>query len=608
MLGWVCRRALLHSGAMIFDLPRTSVTETRGARAVVAAVVCLTLVVSGPAQASAGSRDSRADLQAEIAGDARRIGQVDTDEVLPSLDWPPAPEYLETDQISADEHTLSVEADDAEIILDLEALGDSRVLAEIPQLASDYDIPVIQHPLVRAYVSGFTQGKAWFTRWLARLHRYRPVLEAILVAHGLPTDTVYLALIESGIEPRAHSWADAAGIWQFIPSTGRIYGLKIDFWLDERRDLVKATGAAARYLSDLYSMFGDWHLAWAAYNAGQSKILSAAKKAGDGDFWQLRAGHRLIARETAHYVPKLLGAAIVDKNAVQLGFQIPEDEPVDVDELAEPPSDLPTDGADGTVGAVGADTAAPVAAGSLRSDEFGGDAPAAEKKKYTVGEAWQRGPFRFDMVEVERMIDLAQFAKWVGVDAALMMQMNPHLRRGCTPPNNPATVYLPPNTKAKVLAALASLTDADAMQVVTYTVQPGDSIEGIASKFKSRAEAIQSVNEAVVPAKGSVAAGMVLKVPVLPNATPDAAESRKGRYGKWAPRSIANYVPNPALAGKTHTLKSGENPWIVASKYGLPVEVLLSLNGLSPRDVRRIRPGMVFKLGPSKAASIRKKK
>jgi membrane-bound lytic murein transglycosylase D len=149
-----------------------------------------------------------------------------------------------------------------------------------------------------------------FAHWLARSGRYTRMMQNILREEGLPKDMVWLSLIESGFNTRAYSRSHAAGPWQFIKATGRRYGLKVDYWVDERRDPVKSTRAAARYLKDLYKMFDSWSLAMAAYNAGEGRIKRALKRTGSNDFWSLlRTRH--IRNETKNYVPKFIAARMI---------------------------------------------------------------------------------------------------------------------------------------------------------------------------------------------------------------------------------------------------------------------------------------------------------
>lgn len=146
--------------------------------------------------------------------------------------------------------------------------------------------------------------------WLARSGRYIRMMTNILREEGLPDDMAWLPLIESGFNPIAYSRSHAAGPWQFIKGTARRYGLTVNYWVDERRDPVKSTRAAARYLKDLYDTFGSWSLAMAAYNAGEGKIRRALKKTNSNDFWGLLKT-RHIRNETKNYVPKFIAARMI---------------------------------------------------------------------------------------------------------------------------------------------------------------------------------------------------------------------------------------------------------------------------------------------------------
>jgi len=196
--------------------------------------------------------------------------------------------------------------------------GPSGGLAEAE--ADAFGIPVVMNPAVEQLL-GVLQGpgRRWFTRWLGRSTRYYPLMRPILKKHGLPEELVYVALVESGLHYAAYSPAHASGPWQFIKATGERYGLKSDFWLDERRDFLKATDAAARYLKDLHARFGDWMLAWAAYNTGEGAVDRALRRSGAEDFWGLLAAGEL-AEETRRYVPKIVAAALISRDPEQYGF------------------------------------------------------------------------------------------------------------------------------------------------------------------------------------------------------------------------------------------------------------------------------------------------
>ena len=182
------------------------------------------------------------------------------------------------------------------------------------------DLPVIVNPAVERNIHYFQNViHDRFQEWLTRFYAYRPLVEQIFVEVGLPKELIYLSLVESGFNPRAYSRARASGPWQFIKSTGRLYGLSVNWYVDERRDPIKSTVAAAVHLRDLYDTFGSWPLALAAYNAGAGKISRAIKKTGTRDFWRI-ARTRYIRRETRQYVPRFMAAMIIATRPSLFGF------------------------------------------------------------------------------------------------------------------------------------------------------------------------------------------------------------------------------------------------------------------------------------------------
>jgi len=185
---------------------------------------------------------------------------------------------------------------------------------------NEFDIPIVMNDDVKKWMDYFQgRGRAYFGKWLGRSARYRPMIFEELERRGLPKDLIYLAMIESGFSDHAYSSAGASGVWQFIPSTGRLYHLRVDWWIDDRRDPQLATVAAAQYLSELHKMFGDWYLAFAAYNGGPGRVRRAINKTGSRDFWTL-AKSSYIYSETKNYVPKLVAAAIIAKHPEDYGF------------------------------------------------------------------------------------------------------------------------------------------------------------------------------------------------------------------------------------------------------------------------------------------------
>ena len=200
-----------------------------------------------------------------------------------------------------------------------------------------FDIPVVYNDATKKWIKYFTgRGRKLFARYARRAGRYAPVLSKILNDQGLPRDLIYLSMAESGFQNMARSWAKAVGPWQFMPYTGKRFGLEVEFFLDERRDPLKATVAASMYLRDLYKMFGSWELAMAGYNAGEGKMRRAIRRYRTKNFWKIRKG-RYLRPETKNYVPKIMALAIIGKNLSTFGFNdIEFDYPLDFEEVLVP--------------------------------------------------------------------------------------------------------------------------------------------------------------------------------------------------------------------------------------------------------------------------------
>jgi membrane-bound lytic murein transglycosylase D len=209
--------------------------------------------------------------------------------------------------------------------------------ADRAKQAQEFDIPIVINQRVEHFIQHFqTTARKIFVNWLARSERYIPFMRNLLRESGLPEDLVYMALIESGFNPYAYSRRKASGPWQFIYFTGKKYGLKVNWWVDERRDPEKSTIAAAKYLKDLYDLFECWYLAAAGYNAGEGKIINAMKRYRTEDFWELTK-YRYLKRETKDYVPQMIAAALIAKDPEKYGFvDIEYQEPLRYEKVTVP--------------------------------------------------------------------------------------------------------------------------------------------------------------------------------------------------------------------------------------------------------------------------------
>lgn len=182
-----------------------------------------------------------------------------------------------------------------------------------------YNIPIVYNRRVHQAIKALTtpQREQTMNRLMTRAHFYRPFMVEMFTKAGLPSDLTYLPLLESAFNPKAYSPAHASGLWQFIPSTGSMYKMRDNYWVDERRDPIKATAAAIAYLTRLHRMFSDWHLALASYNTGEGRVSRHIAKTGAKNYWQLD-----LSRETMNYVPLFIAYQVIGKNPQCFGYKV----------------------------------------------------------------------------------------------------------------------------------------------------------------------------------------------------------------------------------------------------------------------------------------------
>jgi len=196
-----------------------------------------------------------------------------------------------------------------------------KAKAEAEIKSTHSDLPLMMTDQVAGYINYFsTRGRPTLEHALTRAGQYQDMIQRVLKDEGVPQDLIYLAQAESGFHPLALSHSGARGIWQFMASRAKGYGLHHDLWVDDRQDPEKSTRAAAHHLKDLYNQFGDWYLAMAAYNSGPGRVQSAVKRTGYADFWELYR-RNVLPRETRNYVPIIVAVAIMAKNPSQYGLQ-----------------------------------------------------------------------------------------------------------------------------------------------------------------------------------------------------------------------------------------------------------------------------------------------
>lgn len=431
------------------------------------------------------------------------------------------------------------------------------------------------------------QRRGTFERFLERSARFLPYIKKTFAARGIPADIAYLCMVESGGNPNAISPAGAAGLWQFMPYTGRKFGLVQNNWVDERRDPFKATYAASDYLLKLYNDFSNWHLAVAAYNAGEGKIGRAVTGTGAMDFFELcRLDCQLeekarLRNETRDYVPRLIAVAKIMRNLKRLGFQEPG-----------------------------------------------------------PGTAWNLSP-----ITVPPGTNLAGLAKELGVSWEEFSGMNPAFRRTASPPASEATAYVPPDKMVQAVNWVASEPSRAYAGWKEYTVKKGDSLASIAKRHKVSVASIREANGfSSLPRRGSVILIPSKSGAVAPvqDARPRAASGARagGSYtvragdtlsalaGQWGvsvadirqangmkPKDTAlragqrltipgggkpaSSAPAPAApaparsaaaSGGSHTVAPGETLFGIAGTRGVSVRALCDANGLDPAKPV-IRPG-----------------
>ena len=386
--------------------------------------------------------------------------------------------------------------------------GDSSATNDLwQQMRSGFTLNDANRPQVSRQITAYTRNPAQVEKVFRRAAPYMAFILAEVEQRGYPTSLALLPFVESGYDPFAYSHGRAAGLWQFIPGTGKQYGLEQDWWYDGRRDVVASTRAALDHLGALHEEFGgDWLLALAAYNAGGGTVQAAIernRKAGKAtDFWHLG-----LPRETMDYVPRLLAIREIVRHPGRYGVSLAPIEPT----------------------------------------------PA------------------FTMVDVDGQIDLGIAAGLAGMETGELLLLNPGFNRLSTHPDGPHQLAIPVDKLGTFVDNLGNLPDEQRTRSTRHTVTQGETLSGIATRYKVTITALQQSNNI----KGSlIKPGQDLLVSTATTAPNQLAILPQQQVGKKSP-----------AAEIIHTVQGGENLWNIARKYAVSVKQLRESNKLANNDL-----------------------
>lgn len=496
----------------------------------------------------------------------------------------------------------------------------SELAGELPRaLSGEFDFPVVWNDRVKEKIIYLqTDLREPFTLWLERSGRYLPMIHEIFASRGLPLDLAYLPLVESGFAPRAYSWAHAMGLWQFIKSTGQIFDLQVDWWLDERRDPEKATIAAADYFESLYRKFGDWELCLAAYNCGDGRVARSLESQGVDSYWDLD-----LPTETENYVPLFMAALIIAKNPDIYGFDVELETPYEYEiiHVDEPTNlDLIAQCTDTTLDFIQElnpeiiryctppdITNYPVRVPAKTADGFFDRYAQIPEEEKTV---WARH-------KVKKGETLSEIAYHYGTHVSLLVETNSLSSAHRLSIGQELVIPVSPQA-AKQLASKgkaptpASKTPSGGTISRYYKVRKDDTLSEIAAKNDVSLEDLLLANNL---GQGSIIKpGMRLRIPVGERKTTytvksgDTPSTIAARFGirtsdllDWNELDETTTIyPGQKLVlltgvsqrepmGKiVHTVQQGESLWSIARRYDVHVSDLVTWNGISSDATLRI--------------------
>ncbi|MGD0567728.1 MAG: LysM peptidoglycan-binding domain-containing protein [Candidatus Sulfotelmatobacter sp.] len=485
--------------------------------------------------------------------------------------------------------------------------ANTRAKAQAEIKSTHSDLPLMMTDQVAGYISYFSnRGRGTFERAFARSGRYHDMMVSILKQEGVPQDLIYLAQAESGFHPLAVSRAGARGIWQFMGSRARGYGLQHSMWVDDRQDPEKSTRAAAHHLKDLYAQFGDWYLAMAAYNSGPGTVQAAVRRTGYADFWELYR-RNVLPKETRNYVPIILAMTIVSKNLSQYGFDdVSRDEPVSYDSVTiSYPVDLRlvAECVDATPAQLQELNPSLLRLTTPRVGTFELHLPRGAKDQYQTAIAAIPSDMRlwWRYHKVQPGDTLASLSRSYRVPAKSIAATNqldgPELEAG-------ARLIIPVAAGKHPLSDTATY----ARRITRYKVRKGDTVETVAENFGVSAQMIRRWNGLHGGDSLRGRKVLALHLPVTPNgevastAPSKSAHSRKPVQTATAKASAIQSSNNPDAGPSEqasvlhHTVRSGETLYSIATTYKTTVAALKRNNG----NVAVLRPGMILIVEPSR--------
>jgi len=487
----------------------------------------------------------------------------------------------------------------------------AKAEAEIKSTPSD--LPLMMTDQVAGFINYFSnRGRGTVERALVRSGRYEDMIRRTLQQEGVPQDLIYLAQAESGFHPLAVSRAGARGMWQFMGSRAKGYGLERSWWVDDRQDPEKATRAAARHLKDLYNEFGDWYLAMAAYNSGPGTVQSAVKRTGYADFWELY-NRNVLPKETRNYVPIILAVTIMAKNPAQYGLDsvvkekpaaydtVKIDYPIDLRLAAECVDATADDLLELNPSLLRMTTPKPAegtgaAAGKAQAFELHLPAGTASKFQMAVASipADKRVWWRYHKVQAgETLAAIAHTYHTTPKAIAEANGLNEGLNNNAVTPESRLIIPIAPGKQAD--------TSTYAHATMRYKIRKGDTVESVAENFGVSAKMVRGWNHL----KGSSLAGrkvLYLHLPVTRHAgETQVATKRSGKSNHHAGTQTASSRTESGTKSRTdsgttsagvihHKVKAGETLYSIASSYNTTVTALKHDN----RNLAALRPGMIL--------------